>query len=367
MPNQTLHDIVNLLLSRKRDIIKICGIVFIGAAVISLLLPNKYKATTTFYAASDDLSRPDVMFGVNQERSYFYGGGDERDRLISVSKSNLLFEELMKKHNLFEHYNIKDEGNTSRQKLAKKFRKNFEVIKNDLDALELSFIDKDPEFSAGIANDGRAALNSLVSGIIKSSQDNFIQSLDAKIKDERATIYQLNDSISQLRDAYQFYDSENQIVQISELVMQSKIKLESEQARYNLYSTIRSARRDTLNNMRARIAGLKNQIKAIEDPDSTNALGMNIYELNRMKPILQMFEGRYYTIRGELVRDEIQLDRLQKVKAAVTPALHLVEPASVPSLKDSPRRSILVIGAVLAAFIFYVLGIILMAGYKQSA
>ncbi len=366
MTTSTLKDIINLLLSKKAGIIKFCALIFVGAVIISLLLPNKYKATTTFYAASDDLSRPEVMFGTTTDRTYYYGGNNERDRLIAMSKSNLLLDKLLDKHDLFTHYNIKNESSLSRQKLAKKFHKNFEVIKNDLDALELSFIDNNPEMSAAISNDAALFLNELVSGIIKSSQDNFIKSLEQRIDDARNTINITNDSINSLQRLYQLYDSENQIAQISELVTQSKNRLESEQARYDWHKANRGARRDTLNNMRARITGLKNQIKAIEDPDSTNAKGLGIQELNQVKPILQTLEGRYYTLRGEMARDEVHLNMLLVAKNASTPALHMVEPAEVPSRKFKPRRTILVLGSVLAAFIFSILGLILAEGYKQT-
>ena len=367
MPNHTLREIVDLLMSRKKEIIRFCGIVGLGAIIISLLLPNKFKATTVFYAASDDLSRPEVMFGTTSERSYYYGGGDERDRLITASKSNRLFDKVMEKHDLLAHYKVKEDGNIGRQKAMKKFQKNFEVTKNDLDAIELSYIDKDPEFCATIANDTREGLNDLVSGIIKSSQQNVIKTLETKLKNAKLTIAGINDSIGIIRNQYRFYDSENQIPQISELVMASKNKLQSEKARLGAYVNMRGARRDSINNIRARINGLESQIKAIEYPDSTSINGMNIIELNRIKPQLLMLEGRYFTLRGELVKDELILERLKMIKGSRTPALHLVEPAETPTLKFSPKRSILVLGAVVAAFIFYVLGLLLIEGYKRSA
>ena len=366
MTTYTLKDIVNILISKKSDIIKFCGLVFILSAGISLLLANKFKATTTFYAASDDLSNPNVMFGLNKDRSYFYGGSNERDRLISVSNSNLLIDEILAKHDLFEHYGVENNSIKDRQKINKKFRKNFEVIKNDLDAIELSFIDEDPSFAAQISNDARDGLNKLVSEIIKNSQDNFVNSLKIKIKDAKGNIKSLTDSIGIIQQQYQFYDSENQTQQLTELVTQSKNKLQSEQARLDLYTNMRGARRDTINNIRARIIGLQNQIRAIENPDSTNAAGLNLRELSRIKPVLQMLEGRYYTIRGELVRDEVQLNMIQVALESKTPALHVIEPAEIPSRKFKPRRTILVLGSVIAAFIFYVLGVLLVEGYKRT-
>jgi len=365
MTNTTIRDIVDMLWSKRWSIIKFCAIVFIGAAIISLFLPNKFKATTVFYAASDDLSRPEVMFGVSKERSYYYGGNNERDRILSVSKSGMLIEKLLEKHDLFAHYDIKPDEELSRLKLSKKFRKNFEVIKNELDALELSFIDEDREFAALIANDARNILNQQVSNIIKSSQDNFITSLDQKITESKDKIALVSDSIQQIRKEFGFYDSQNQIAQITELLVNSKNKLESERARLDSYKKMRNVRRDTINNIEARITGLRNQIQSIENPDSMSAAGLDVESLTTILPILQMYEGRYYTLRGEVGRDEVNLSMLHLAKNASTPAIHVIEPAAVPLLKFKPRRSILVLGVTLAAFLFYVLGLILIEGYKR--
>lgn len=366
MKTYTLKDIFDLVWNRRMAIIKFCGIVFILAAVISLFIPNKYKATTVFYAASDDLSRPDVMFGITKERSYFFGGNNERDRIISVSQSGQLLDSLLVRFDLYTHYDIERSGEKANQKLAKKFKKNFEVIHNDLDALELSVEDEDPEMAANLANASRVILNKLVSDIIKSSQYNFVNTLKQKVEKTEQIINSVNDSISRIRSTFGMYDSDNQVQQLAELVTSSKNQLESEQARLEMYESLRGVRRDTINNIKARITGLQRQIKAIENPDSASTQGLNIVELNRIKPVIQMLEGQYYTLKGEWARDMVQLDILNLAVNAETPAIHLVETASVPAEKFKPKRSILVLGTVIAALIFYILGLLGMEAYRNS-
>jgi uncharacterized protein involved in exopolysaccharide biosynthesis len=361
----TFSDVVKLLIDKKSLIIRVCGLVAILAVVISLLMPNEYKATTTFYPASDDLSRPDVIFGLVSERTYYYGGSMERDRLISISKSSALFDRILENYDLFGHYGEKNEGSGSHAKLEKKFRKNFDVIKNDLDALEMSFIDRDPEVAAQIVNIARVALDDLASNIIKSTQLNFLESLETKLRQTRIIYNQVNDSISKLRNQYQIYDTNSQIAQISELITDAKSQMASETARYLAFKNTGHARRDTLESIQIRMAGLESQLKSFENPDSTTNVGLDIRKLTEIKPIIETLEGYYYTLKAEIARDDIFLNKFYVANQTKSPAIHLIDAATIPNEKFKPKRSLLVLGSLLAAFIFSVLGILLFESYKE--
>lgn len=366
MNTYTLKDIVDFLWSKRKQVLWFCAAVFVLSAIVSLLLPNEYKATTRFYAAGDDLGRPEVMFGVTKDRPYFYGGNNERDRLLSISSSQLLLNELMKKHNLYAHYDVDSSGDFATQELAGTFFTNFSVVKNDLDALELSFIDCDREFAAEIANDATAALNHLASGIMKKSQAGFIETLRSKVNTGKLMLNSVSDSIQRIRNNFGFYDSQNQVSQISRILFASKSRLEAERSRLKVYRVLPGARRDTINNITTRIAGLETQVKNIESQDADKTTGLAIRELNDAQPVLQILENRWYTLRTELGKDEVKLSMLEMAQDAETPAIHIIEPAEIPQKKFKPKRSIMVLGATAAAFLFYIMALLIREGFKLS-
>lgn len=343
-----------------------CAAVFVLTAIVSLLLPNEYKATSRFYAAGDDLNRPEVMFGVTKERPYFYGGNNERDRVLSMSSSPQLVDALLKRHDLYEHYEIDSAGDFARQELASMFFTNFSVIKNELDALELSFIDQDREFAARIANDATADLNQLVAGIVKKSQAGFIETLRNKVNLGKNTLKAVSDSMQEIRNNFGFYDSQNQVGQISHILVSSKSRLDAERSRLKVYRSLPGARRDTINNITTRIAGLETQVKNIESKDADKTTGLAIRELKDAQPVLQILENTWYTLRAELGKDEVKLSMLEMAQDAETPALHIIEPAEIPQKKYRPKRSIMVIGVTAAAFLFYIIALLIREGFKMS-
>ena len=362
----TIIEVLHILKAHRRPMLRFLGAAFLLSLVISLLLPNKYQAETTFYAASDDLSRPDVLFGISTERAYFYGGKNEQERFIAASNSGALIDSVLMRFDLYEHYDVKDDGPKSKHKVASEFRDHFDIIRNELEYLEVSFLDKDPQFAADVANGVRDILGNIISGLIQSSQYEMKASLENKIDLAQQVITETTDSIALLRKKYGLYDSENMIAQITEMLTKSKNDLNREEARLSTLKGMRGVKRDSINNITARIEGLKTQIQAIENPDTSQSSGLDIKLLNEVRPLIQALEAKYYVNRGELSRDEVMLSKLNVTFESRPPAMLLLQKAEPPIKKHSPKRSIIIIGSLMLAMICYVIGLLFYKGYQKT-
>ncbi len=365
MQHTSLLDIYRLLYQKRMLIAKVAIGVFILTALISLLLPNQYKATSIFYPASDDMSRPNVIFGLATERTYFYGGNQERDRILSISQSQQLLEGVLSKIDLFTHYKIDKKKSKSVSKVEKIFRKNFKVIRNDLDALELSFIDKDPEVAAAVANCAVNVLDSLTTHMIKLSLNAFVVSLENKVGNTRKEFAALNDSILNLRNTFKLYDTKNQISQISKIITSAKADVAAERARLKMFEDMRNPMRDSIQNVKLRIAGLESKLNSIEGVDSTGENGMGIKQLVTIGPILETMEGYYYTLKAQIAQDDVLLNKLKSAAVAKTPAIHLIERANAPNDKIKPRRSFIVMAATIASVLFMILYLLAKSGLQE--
>jgi len=148
-----------LLWQKKRLIILLTVLAGAGSVLISLLLPNYYKASTTFYVASTDVTQPYKLFGAS-EISYF-GKPEDIDRVLTFANSYQLVDQLIDTFQLLDHYEINVEQPKARFKVRKTFFKHYEVLKNKFNAIELSFEDKDREFAARVANVARDLIDEL--------------------------------------------------------------------------------------------------------------------------------------------------------------------------------------------------------------
>ena len=104
-----LLDIIAILLRWKKPMIIICIVAAVGSSIISLTLPNYYKAATVFYSASPDLAKPAPIGNMEIDVEY-YGEDEDVDRVLSIANSGELAGFIIDKFNLYEHYKINPEG-----------------------------------------------------------------------------------------------------------------------------------------------------------------------------------------------------------------------------------------------------------------
>ena len=137
--NFSLLDVLQLLVTRRKYILGTTLGVMVLAAGISLLKPNYYKATTSFYAASQDLLNPDKIFGKSNNEMYYFGNTYDIDRILTVGTSSEMTETLIREFNLYDHYDIDPEKPKGRDKIRKRFHEHYSIKKTKFDAVELSF------------------------------------------------------------------------------------------------------------------------------------------------------------------------------------------------------------------------------------
>ena len=91
----------------RRHIIYFTAGVFVLSALLSLLLKNYYQGKTVFYAASQDLFKPEKVFGGGTQEMYYYGSGEDIDRILTVGNSHGIIDFLIDSFDLWTVYEIK--------------------------------------------------------------------------------------------------------------------------------------------------------------------------------------------------------------------------------------------------------------------
>lgn len=344
-----LLDVVRTIFKWKKPIITTCLAVGIITAAISLLLPDYYEASTTFYAASPSLQSPSVIFGESTKELQFYGTGEDMDRLVQASESNELFNFLLKEFDLYNHYDIDTSSIKAKSKLRLRFTKHFNVIKNERDAIILSVEDKDREFSAKMANAARERINDIANGLIRESQREIIKSYELQISDKIASLATISDSLSALRDRYGIFDADYQkkIIGTQMPILQSDIA--SEKARLAIYE--KRNKRDSINVISARIVGFEEKLKALN-------VGKNGLDISTGISLIDQLARTENAIIEELGDDQANYKKYKSSFSVPKPALFVQDYAEVPVVKSRPKRSFLVIGITFLAFLFTLLGVL---------
>lgn len=322
---ETLLDVISVLWRWKNKILTVTAIASIGAIVISLLLPTYYKATTTFYAASEDLSKPIPVGDIDRNIRY-YGTDTDIDRLLTIANSSDIRTNLIQEFGLYEHYEIEPDSKNAAHKINLRLSKLYKISKTKLDAIELSVEDTDPELAARIANSARDKLNDRAQKTVKDSQLKQIENFDKKISENDKLLRTLGDSLTYLKKKYNVFDLETQTQVLLEQLSLAKS----------------SGKTSLANSIEAQIQNYNNGFSAVASISA---------------------EHEAFSI--QLSIDKEKHRQLLSSYNSPFPSLHIIEQANIPLIKSRPKRSIYVVGAALFAFLLTTLAALVIDASKS--
>jgi tyrosine-protein kinase Etk/Wzc len=129
--NDNLLGVLKILYRWRKQLIYLCLAAGLGTALISLLMPNYFKATTLFLAASPDRISPDTYFPRGAIKTFYYGNDEDIDRIITIAESNELVDYLVDSFNLYQHYGINPDIPKAPDRVERRFRKLYEIKKDE--------------------------------------------------------------------------------------------------------------------------------------------------------------------------------------------------------------------------------------------
>lgn len=350
----SLISILQVLLSRKTTILLAVGIVGLLAAGISLMQPNYYKAETVFYPANPNLADP-TQLGYNSSPMYMYGGSDDLDRLFSIVTSERMIEYLIHKFDLYKHYQQDSTTNEGKFKMKEAFKGNFKATKSKYGALVLAVEDKDPVMAAAIANEARNHTELKAQQFVKDAQAKSLESYRLNVKEQLATMAILEDSIRKLKSGYNLIEASYQQRAYSDELIQAQANKAEAGSRAQYFSKYESKKDSTI------------KYRAFESgyASKAGALQQKINEFNSKISLLKSVEQAYSRAsdQASIIMEKERL-LLASYNSPFT-SLHLVDEARIPERKSRPKRSIIVLLAMLIAFAASVTGVLMIHSYRQ--
>jgi len=334
--NESLLDILAVVYKKRK---KILGTTFIAAVVVallSLLLPNFYNASTLFYAASPDMAQP-----LNSnEKQYIYGSAEDLDRLFSIAQSNEIYSFLIDSFNLYEHYEIDTSDSKARHKILQKLNKLYKTTKTKYDAINLAVEDKDPMLAMNMANASRNKINLIAQNLLKRSQEGVISSLNNSIETKEGQYKKLTDSLFKVRKQFNIFNTASQ----GEAFGTSMVTIEGKVQNLNaqvLHLKEINGPIDSIKVLQAKLSGARKQLQSINK---------GIRDYNGGYPIVTNLERERKEFGNQLMYDRERLSKMMAVYNSEISAIHLIQRAELPVYKSRPKRSFLVIGAALLVF-----------------
>ena len=353
--DDNLLGIIKSIFRWKKHILILCLLAGIGAVVISLLLPNYYKATTVFYAASEDVIKPDPVGNALKERAY-YGRDEDIDKILTIAQSSELKSYLVNQFNLFDHYEIDSTAEKAKFKIVEKLDGLYDIIKTKYEAIELSIEDKDPALAGKMANAARDKINELSKKLTKEAQRKQLLDKGKTLKTKEEEINAINDSLTILKQRYGIYNVISQSESLSKQLSKTEGDYILNKSKMEAYINNPSIPRDTIAYIKATVHALEQKLKA--EKSIMDKFNMGSPEVSKMDNTVDI-------AIEQLAEDKERYKQLKAAFEADTPMLILVEAAETPLIKSRPKRSILCMATVLLTLIFSMLAAIIIDTYKD--
>jgi len=348
----------------RKTIRNVCIAAAIGSIGISLLLKNYYQATTIFYPASPELANPELIFGFTSQVTNYFGSDRDLDRLAEIANSTEVVDYMVARFRLYEHYDIDSTAKDGPHKVRKRFRKLYSALKNKNDAIELSIEDTDPQLASEMANAARDKINHIGQRLTKNSQAKLIETFEDNINRKNKELAHLGDSLRDTQAKYNIYSVVAQGEQLSSQLAVAESEISRNRAKLEVLEPNENIPRDTIAYIRANLRAYERERQQLmTSKPSVNQ--MTLKQFNDGVPLVSVLSDLHFQARKQLSYD---LERYNQLKSAFNtdiPALHLVEAAEVPRIKSRPKRSILVIVSILAAFIFTTLAALFAEAYRD--
>ncbi|MCO6459967.1 MAG: hypothetical protein J5I59_01070 [Saprospiraceae bacterium] len=354
---ESLFDILKLIVRQWKTILRNVAILTLIAIIAVLFLPNYYSSTTVFYPASPDVMKPEHIFGNATKEMEYYGTGVDLDRMLTVAQSGELFDMMIDSFDLYKKYGIDPKGSKARYKAHNIFNDHYSIEKTKLDALELTIEDKDPKQAASMANACRYFINELVSKLLKSNLNELALTIKDNIVKKQKEVNILADSVQMLRNKYKIIDPESQGTEIMQKMVNVETKYKREKERLKILESLPNVPRDTINMLKAMVAGLNEEYKSITDSNTTSAINFNNF--NEGRNIIEIMGTQLRSAKDYLTVYNVRYGQVLGVLNGKNNALHLVEKAEIPLVKSRPKRSLIVLSVLIMGLMANVIGIII--------
>ena len=359
-------NIVSALYRNRKRLIYLGLIAFVISAAITLLMPNYYQATTVFYPTSEDLIKPEKLFGGAQTDLRFYGTDAEMDRLIAMAQSPELYDHLIEEFDLTERYGISKDSRQWRTRVRNQLDKNLTIRKTRFDGIELSIEDTDPEIAAQMANRARQRLASIAESVLKSAQRSMIETLEETVAEKEVMVSVLRDSLIRTRQYYGIYNIDAQSEHFAGLISQLETDLEKERVKFDILSANPRISRDTLTFIEANLRGMEQQYRFLTESGDEEELS-GLRRMNVGMPLIQMLQSQHYREYTQLDYDRMRLKNLRAAYRAPFKAVFVIQEAYPPDRKVRPKRSLIVLASVFFVVFFGTLGIVAAESIDKDA
>lgn len=184
---------------KKRLVLMGVGLVAgIASIVISLMITPMFESSVIMFPTSSASVSKDLLSQNYSGRQDVHGFGEEQqaEQLLQVLNSEPIRSRIIEKYNLLEHYEIKSGEKYPLTRLYETYQSNINFRLTEFMSVEISVMDKDPEYAANMANDIAALVDTVYNNMKKERAREALRLVEREYQEAAQKLAVLRDSMN---------------------------------------------------------------------------------------------------------------------------------------------------------------------------
>jgi capsular polysaccharide biosynthesis protein len=175
------------------------------AAIFSFVfMDNWFLSWSTFYPTNQYTTDRSMIF--NSENTggqiEYFGGKGDVNRILTIANSAPIMDYIIDSFKLAEHYKIDKTGKYWRTKVRKEFDKNYEAIKTEHDAVQVSIYDTDPKTASDMVNAVVEKVDQENKQHTTETKENLYNLISSQINEQQRKVNGFVDTLAELAQLY---------------------------------------------------------------------------------------------------------------------------------------------------------------------
>ena len=188
---------------KKRAILIGVGLIAgIASIIISLLITPMFQSSVIMFPASNASISRDLLSQNYSGSQNVHGFGEEEqaEQLLQILNSEPIRSRIIQKYNLMEHYEIQPDEKYPLTRLYEEYKSNINFRLTEFMSVEISVMDKDPEYAANIANDISNLVDTVYNSMMKERAWEAFHLVEKEYLEAARNLETLRDSMNQLSE-----------------------------------------------------------------------------------------------------------------------------------------------------------------------
>ncbi|WP_420240100.1 GumC family protein (plasmid) [Telmatobacter bradus] len=363
----SLLDLLILLAEHKRMIFSITAGCTVLALIISFLLPTEYTAKVAIMPPQQSSSLASALTsqlgGIAQLAGSSLGLKNPNDMYIAMFKTNTVEIAMVQKYNLMQEYRGKTLSDA-----CKKFEDHAKLDGSGKDGLiRISVTDKDPRRASELANGYVEQFHALSQHLAITEAGQRRIFFEQQLEQAKNNLADAEVALQQTEQKTGVLETDSQSRGLLQMTMSLRAKIEAQEIEIQGMQTYATNENSKLQEAQQELARMRSELAKLggsEAPDNESSFTKGQVANGGMEYTRKLRDVKYYQTIFELLAKQYEIAKLDEAKEGAV--IQVIDPATPPEKRSSPKRGIIVIVSTIVGFFLGIFIILAVAALQHG-